>query len=140
MKLTDLEPQFIRYETRREMVRRVKPGVDPMRHTPDDIMQVEDDVHYKIPVDSLDQAQGVWLLCPKCFQQNGGPVRTHRVEVTFAGRGVADADGTHNNQGQPVRWQVSGTGYHDLTTRPSVLLQGCCGWHGFITNGDVTSC
>lgn len=88
-------------------------------------------------VDSLVQAQGIWFLCPLCFTKNNGPVGTHMIDVTFAGRGVPDDHGSHGDGGAPARWQVSGTGFEDLTTTPSILLIGGCNWHGFITQGMI---
>lgn len=115
MKLTDLEPQFIRYET--------------------------SDHEYLRHVDTLTEAQGIQFLCPVCFVKNSGPIGTHAIEVSFSGRGVADHQGSHNREGKPSRWSVNGTGYDNLSTQPSILidpaLPACAGWHGFITNGEV---
>lgn len=113
MRLTELEPLFIRYESR------------------------EAD-EYKVPV-PLAEAQGIFFLCPVCFTKNNGPVGTHGVEVTFRDRGVADDQGSHNTAGEPSRWAVTGTGVEDLTLTPSIhLASSPCAWHGFITNGEVS--
>ena len=85
--------------------------------------------------DSLAEATGVFLLCPACFTRNGGPVGTHGLIVTFADRGVPDHLGSHGSKGQPTRWQVRGSGLHDLTTTPSIDV-GC--WHGYLTDGVCT--
>lgn len=114
MRLLELEPQFMRYEDR-------------------------DDSHYTIPVNSLSEAQGIWFLCPKCFVQNKGNIGTHMVDVTFAGRGALDSQGSHGNDGKPTRWVVSGTDFSNLTLQPSVLLEGGCAWHGFVTQGNISS-
>ena len=40
-----------------------------------------------------------------------------------------------------VSWQRTGATFDTLTLTPSILRtrsKGGCGWHGFITNGDVT--
>jgi hypothetical protein len=116
MKLVHLEPQFIQY---------FEEGVAQyLRHVPD-----------------LGHAQGVQFLCPVCFVRNGGAVGTHLIEVTFAGKGVKDHLGSHNNKGKPSRWTASGTGYADLTLKPSILIDpakpACDGWHGFVTNGEA---
>lgn len=137
MKLTDLKAQFVRYSTTDETVTVI--DGDPVTWksggpTKDVVRPVE----HKIFVDSLAEAQGIWMLCPLCFKTNSGPKGTHMVEVTFADRGVNDNEGTHNMEGHPVRWQVSGTGLNDLTTSPSIqLLGGGCAWHGFIKDGDA---
>lgn len=109
--LTELEPAFLRYES------------DGIRDP-------------RIP--TLTDAQGLLFLCPLCFAQNHGPVGTHACEVSFEGRGVLPEQGSHNTEGKPTRWNVAGSGFHDLTLTPSILLQGGCNWHGFITNGEVT--
>ena len=109
MRLTELEPEFIAYR--------------------DDCV---------LTGKTFAEAQGIWFLCPLCFQKLGGSVGCHSVDVSFDGCGVLPQQGTHNKEGKPVRWQVSGTGIHDLTTKPSIQLEGGCNWHGWITNGEVT--
>lgn len=112
MKLTGLEPELLRYAPRDGHV-----------------------YHEQAP--TIADAQGVLFLCPVCFQANGGPVGTHAVLCWFRGRGVPD-DATPG----PGRWEVSGTGFADLTLSPSVNLDvpGAtgCRWHGWIQNGEVT--
>ena len=138
MRLVDLEPNFIRYKREIHRGKFVRDGADPLNYTEADLEERDHEVNLRVYVDRLEDAQGVQFLCPVCFRDNGGPVGTHMVEVTFAGRGVADEDGMHNDKGAPVRWQVTGSGFADLTTKPSVLLLGGCNWHGFITNGEVS--
>jgi len=109
MKLTDLEAEFLKYVT-------------------------EDSFHH---VDTLAEADGLLFLCPKCFQQNSGPVGTHSVICWFEGHVPDDAEP------KPGRWNPTGSGIGDLSFVPgrkshSVLLLGGCGWHGFVTNGDAT--
>lgn len=86
-------------------------------------------------VDSLQEADGVWFLCPKCFSANGGEVGTHMVGCWFVGK---VPDWVEPN---PGRWNPSGTGLADLTFVPpgaiSVLLTSGCGWHGFVKDGDA---
>jgi len=88
-------------------------------------------------VDSLDEAQGLMFLCPKCFDSNGGNVGTHSVVCWFANRGVPD-----DQNPKPGRWVPAGTGLDDLTfTNPgaaSVQLMTGCQWHGFIRDGRAT--
>ena len=111
MRLAELEPQFIRYESG---------GIIDPRNI------------------SLAEAQGLWFLCPLCFAQNHGNVGTHACEVTFEGRGVLPEQGSHNKEGKPTRWNVAGSTFADLTITPSIQLQGGCNWHGFITNGEAS--
>lgn len=121
MKLTELEPRFVRYE--RRYVNGVWGDYIPI-------------------AESIAEAQGIQFLCPSCFVRNNGAVGTHLIEVSFAGRGVADHQGSHNREGKPSRWTANGSGYSDLTTQPSILIDPakptCDGWHGYITNGEVS--
>jgi hypothetical protein len=136
VRLTELEPRCIRYETRVEKrtfclgdVATWKDG-DP---TEERVVPVR----YEIRVDSFSEAQGIVFLCPLCFAKNSGSVGTHWCSVSFAERGVSSDEGTHNSEGSPVRWNVSGDSFDNLSTTPSILLQGGCNWHGYITNGEV---
>jgi hypothetical protein len=79
-------------------------------------------------------AQCIDFLCPQCFVANGGPVGTHLVRIFFADRGVFD-----DNPRSPL-WSVSGTCLADLMLSPSIDLAKSCGWHGWIRNGEVTTC
>lgn len=116
VKLTDLEAEFLRYERRGD------------GHT------------YLHHVDTIEEAQGVMLLCPKCFATNGGSRGTHSVICWSSSRGVPAFA-----EPKPGRWMMVGTGLRDLTLNAeepggarSVLLTGKgCGWHGFITNGEA---
>jgi hypothetical protein len=131
MKLTELEPEFHRYESRGESI-----GIQQQDGT---VLGAVKATQYLVPVERLEDAQGIMFLCPVCFQKNGGNVGTHSVDVTFRDRGATDEQGSHNNEGKPSRWEVSGSGFADLTTNPSIHLAGPgCGWHGWIKNGDVT--
>jgi hypothetical protein len=117
VKLAGLEAEFLRYERRGD------------GHT------------YLHHVETIGEAQGVMLLCPKCFEANGGPRGTHHVICWSSSRGVPDFA-----EPKPGRWKMVGAGLHDLTLEAeqpggarSVLLTGeGCGWHGFITNGEAT--
>jgi hypothetical protein len=138
MKLQELEPQFVRYESHVETWNVVNGDEATWRERGCPTVSVTGPREYIANVDLLAQAQGVQFLCPKCFQQNSGSVGTHWYQVTFADRGVGDEHGSHGTDGKPTRWQVSGSGYHDLTVYPSIQLLGGCGWHGWIQNGEVT--
>lgn len=139
MRLTDLDPRFVRYETRVETRQFVAgdPATWAQRGYP-----TEDrtgPIEYSLTVATLESAQGVRFLCPVCFQKNGGPAGTHGVEVAFEGRGVEPHQGSQAASGQPSRWAVAGTGLDDLTLTPSIDLGGVgCGWHGFVRAGEVT--
>lgn len=138
-KLIDLQAQFLRYEEREdtwtEVVRRPYDGED-IATIP--TKQVTGMWPYYIKVDSIKDAQGVKFLCPLCFRANGGAPGTHRVICWSKTAGAPD-----KAEPGPGRWRLVGTGLHDLTldAEPgksrSVLLNGGCKWHGFVTNGDA---
>lgn len=116
MRLTDLEPTFLRYETR------------------------DDGRIYYVSVPTIQEAQGVEFLCPKCFAANGGTVGTHAVICWSRSRGVPE-----DAKPGPGRWALNGSSLSDLSldadppsTARSVLLSGGCEWHGFVTAGEVT--
>lgn len=90
-------------------------------------------------VASLAEAQGVRFLCPKCFATNGGARGTHSVVCWSRSRGVPEDESPG-----PGRWKLDGSGLDDLTLNGdapggggarSVLLNGGCGWHGFVNAG-----
>lgn len=115
MKLALLDARFVRYSESAE-------GVVTITHVP-----------------TIAAAQGIRFLCPKCFEQNSGPVGTHQVICWSRSRGVPD-----EARPQPGRWALEGSGLDDLTlnadppgTARSIQLHGGCEWHGFVTNGEA---
>lgn len=113
MRLRDLDPTFIRYL-----------GAKTFR-----------EIHF------LANAHGVMFLCPKCFAENGGARGTHSVICWSRSRGTPD-----DMEPLPGRWALNGSSLDDLTLNAdppsgarSVQLDGGCNWHGFITNGEVTT-
>ena len=131
MKLVELEPVFVRFETRVETWTRCigsdwKHG-DPVEH-------VTGPREYSIRVSTLAEAQGIRFLCPACFTKNGGPVGTHGVEVAFHEREVLPNQGSHGSDGGPSRWHVAGDSFDNLTLTPSI--DGGC-WHGYVTHGEI---
>ena len=134
--LSELQAHFVRYETKDEPVQIVAGDQATWRERGCPTETVIRPVERTIPVQSFGDAQGLWFLCPKCWMANGNSdVKTHWCDTTFAGRGALDSQGTHGKDGKPVRWNPTGTGIGDLSLTPSVLIEGGCGWHGFITNG-----
>ena len=104
MKLTDLEPEWTKW--------------------------ISDTESRRVP--TMAEADGLWFLCPKCFQTNEGNVGTHMVLCW-------KPHVPQTTSPKPGRWMMTGTGFHDLTLSPSVHLSGeGCGWHGFIKNGEAT--
>lgn len=140
MKLTDLDPQFVRWEDQPYTGDFVAPGYETdtdagteawkaAGHPTERRTEMRE---RQINVPTMAEAQGIRLTCPVC--------RNHGLAPAFAGRGVLDHHGSHDRDGKPSRWQVSGTGFHDLTLHPSIDLTGpmrpnC--WHGHITNGEI---
>jgi hypothetical protein len=52
-------------------------------------------------------------------------------------------DGSHPIYPENARWRRTGDTFESLTTEPSILRskdKGGCGWHGFITNGEIITC
>ena len=52
-------------------------------------------------------------------------------------------DGGPPLESQRSNWTRVGDTFETLTLTPSILsdpAKGGCGWHGFITNGEVTQC
>lgn len=102
------------------------------------------DANHNGHVDTLEAADGVMFQCPLCAQgketgeEDGRQfVRgAHYVICWFVGKAP---DGATPG---PGRWIPSGSGLDDLTfigpAAASVLLNGGCGWHGFIRNGEAT--
>jgi hypothetical protein len=89
------------------------------------------------PVRALADADGVWFVCPKCWQGDG-----HRVRIGFAGRAAPGTYG-HNSKGEPVLWNLdpTSTGIDDLALSPSVQIEGGCNWHGWVgSNGVPRGC
>jgi len=88
-------------------------------------------------VETPAEADHLMFLCPACFARNNGPVGTHSVMVTFAGRNVPDEAGTRGADGKPTRWSMSGTSLDDLVLTPSILLYEGCAWHGFVGSSGI---
>ena len=128
----------MRADIREDEWQRLRAGADPTNHTEADFEVVRGPREFLQHVDTIDEAHGIWFLCPLCFAANSGRIGTHMVMCGFAGRAPAGTM-SKNSAGADSRWEVSGTGYHDLTLKPSVHLdgEGGCGWHGFVTNGEA---
>ncbi len=127
----------MRAEVREGEYQRVRPGADPLNYTDADVETVRGPREYLVRVATLEEAHGLWFLCPLCFQRNGGAVGTHFVMIGFAGK-APPGTMSKNKAGADTRWSVSGSRFEDLTLQPSILLDGeGCGWHGFVTNGDA---
>ena len=117
MNLVDLDPEFIRLE--RDEVATIKIGSATFSR-----------------VASIAEADGIFFLCPKCFETKGGPIGTHRVicwrpQVPQTIHPV------------PGRWEFQGTGFADLSLvagSSSVLLTSGCMAHFFVRSGRIETC
>jgi hypothetical protein len=109
MKLTELEPQFLRVEI----------PLKTRRHE-----------------DAFAAAQGIRFRCPKCFRANGGLVGTHQVICWFLGRGVDPAEPP--TPGRWVATGSGYADLTLSAPSSSIALQGGCAWHGYVQNGEVT--
>lgn len=130
MKLTQLRPSFFKY----------KMGIASEYHG----RPLEDGtiqwggfpVDTFLPVDCIGEADGINFLCPLCYQRNRGEIGTHLIHIHFEGRGSPDHLGV-NSEGRTSRWHVKGNDFHDLTLSPSIHVKSGCGWHGFVTHGQI---
>lgn len=91
-------------------------------------------------VDKIGDAEGLWLLCPKCYGANGGSVGTHHVLCWSPAVPLDVAPG-------PGRWRLEGESLDDLSLvagSSSVQLPGGpdapdkgCGAHFFVQRGRI---
>lgn len=90
-----------------------------------------------VDVDSIRQADGVIMLCPKCFDDPPvGRVGTHSI-LCWSPAISQDHDP------KPGRWNLVGTTIDDLTLvagSSSVLIQGGCCAHFFVRAGRAIPC
>lgn len=106
MKLADLEPTFVG--------------------------NYNSETHAMRQLDSVEGAQGVIFVCPKCGN--------HAVLCWFRNPHNAPVVPDDALPG-PGRWTFNGDSFDVLTLSPSIDLSrgaGECNWHGFITNGVAT--
>ena len=89
----------------------------------------------------IEEADGIFFLCPVCFVKNGGDVGTHGI-ICWRPRVREGIDPG------PGRWEFSGTGIGDLTLLPGPKSGGrssvdlskgpaTCGAHFSIKNGVI---
>ena len=95
----------------------------------------DDDRHFA-EVESIGEADGIRFLCPVCFAKNSGPKGTHGV-ICWSPKVPQTTSPV------PGRWEMHGSGVDDLTLvagSSSVLLNGGCGAHFFVRNGEIVGC
>lgn len=84
-------------------------------------------------VERIEDADGLWFLCPKCFAANGGPIGTHRI-LCLRPRVP------HPSFSEPGRWEFDGSGFEDLTLvagSSSVQVGGGCEAHFWVRAGAI---
>lgn len=109
MRLSELKPKFKRIEQRDGHTYFVSEGV------------------------TIENADGICFLCPKCFVEKGGPVGTHRIICWRPRIPLSESPG-------PGRWEFQGTSIDDLTLvagSSSIKLEGGCQAHFFIQKGEI---
>lgn len=127
MRLTDLKAYFTQYQERA-----VPPDqfFDGIKH-PDGVERSYRKVY------TLEEADGIWFLCPLCYAKNGGEAGNHWHSIGFRGK-CPTGSYTKGSDGQDTRWDVvGGTGLHDLQLSPSIQTVGGCNWHGFVGSSGV---
>lgn len=94
----------------------------------------QDDKHWRWRrLGNPDHSDGILFLCPKCFVANHGAVGTHSVICW-------KPHIPQTTQPAPGRWDMTGTGFSDLTLvagSSSVQITGGCEAHFFIENGNI---
>ncbi len=75
------------------------------------------------------EGQGVIFLCPKC--------KDHYLGVWF--QNPIDGKDPYIRPGQDHCnwWSRTGATFETLTIAPSIQIVGCCGWHGFVRDGEI---
>jgi hypothetical protein len=139
--LRELDARLVRLEVRVEKRRRVRPEIWEVKKDgpwlDGDFYDWEGPCDFIIDVDRVDQADGLRLLCPKCYDDPPiGPVGTHIV-LCWSPKVGQDHDP------KPGRWNLDGTSLDDLTLvsgSSSVLIQGGCHAHFFVRQGRAVPC
>lgn len=120
MKLTDLEPRFIR-------AKRMPAAGDE---------KTERWYWAKEYVATLADADGVMFWCPVCFEKNKGPAGTHKI---ICWQPQVDDEVPAGKQISPIggRWTMRGTDASDLTLDASVQIGEPCNTHFYVRSGEV---
>jgi hypothetical protein len=88
---------------------------------------------------------GVSFLCPcpQCTaKRTGDPDEDFYLRVFVGFRNPIDGGPAYDPR-EGAQWNRTGDTFQALTLTPSILRHrvgnGGCDWHGFVTNGDVTT-
>mgnify|MGYP006908306056 CR=1 FL=1 len=71
---------------------------------------------------SQEETSGMVIRCPGC-----------------GAKSWLQFEGTSTTVSQGAKWKWDGNREHP-TLKPSVHSTGCCGWHGWLTNGEWKEC
>jgi hypothetical protein len=85
---------------------------------------------------------GVSFLCtcPTCTaQRTGNPDEDFYLRVFVSLANPLDGGPSHDPR-PGAQWRRTGDTFEALTLRPSILRTSACGWHGFVTEGEVLTC
>lgn len=96
-------------------------------------LTVDVDTEIMTEVETIEEANGISFLCPKCFRDNNGPIGTHHV-LCWA------PQVPQTMSPKPGRWAMEGAGVNDLTLKAkssSIALTGGCQAHFFVTDGVI---
>jgi hypothetical protein len=124
VRLTDLEPYFVRRE--------IRPCAGYGVATDCSTVSQHTEHEWLVPVSFAD-ADGIYFLCPKCFAEHPDRVGVHGI-ICWRPRVPPDI------KPNPGRWEFTGTGLDDLSLvagSSSVLLTGGCCAHFHVTNGQI---
>lgn len=86
---------------------------------------------------------GCW---PEFAAPGGVEPRPNSQYLMIACPGCGDVSGMAVNHPKPAEspsWDIVAGDVNDPTTlslHPSINCTGCCGWHGYLTNGVFTPC
>jgi hypothetical protein len=123
MRLVELEPRLIRRE------------ILPCHVGAPGCITISDHAEHEwyVPVDRIEDADGIMFLCPKCFADNGGAIGTHSV-ICWRPRVPPEV------KPAPGRWEMQGTSIDDLSLvagSSSVQLTAGCFAHFLVERGGI---
>jgi hypothetical protein len=76
---------------------------------------------YYLPINSDKEIKAIIMNCPGCGKTGGMTVYKPNTPKPPS-----------------PSWEMNGEG-ENITLKPSINCVGCCGWHGYLTNGEYKS-
>jgi hypothetical protein len=126
MRLSELEPSL------KKIV--VKVEIWDIRNEDGSTGTKTGDRYYFHQVDKIEEADGIWFLCPKCFKENNGSIGTHSVACW------RPRIPQNDHLTGPGRWELVGTSFDDLSlvaNPTSVKIEGGCNAHFTVSKGEI---